>query len=408
VRDSAPNTSTVRKLPSSSTRAGRRSVIASLTSTHSACGTTRTAPIVPRASGAPAGRRRTERASTHTDWSSVRRTRYAPSRSPVSVKRVPTGKLQWYGVPPPGMAVPITALSARSPAATPTRDSPGARTPSESSSGARSVSAPRTSSTVALPARPLSVSVGTSTCRSRDRRAARAGKLPAYSVNSRGAARSWRKPSSRSAPRVSTSGADEPSGKTTRARPPGGPRKRTVTGSPAIAVMVARGDTLPISPVSPVRPPPGTRTRRVAVAVWPPALAVTRYTPSAGTGMNPRKAPFGATSTAAPLMRSSASPVPTLPNTKLESREVSAASSAGYTTSMRSGPRTLGTGGSEPRAPSSWAGAGPPPGAGAAHAASTAHAASAGSTRKLGRVIRLRLEKVTTGTRSTRSPRPAP
>jgi hypothetical protein len=45
-------------------------------------------------------------------------------------------------------------------------------------------------------------------------------------------------------------------------------------------------------------------------------------------------------------MLSAASPVPTLPNMKFESRTVSSWSGLGYTTVICSGPRTSGTGGS--------------------------------------------------------------
>jgi hypothetical protein len=57
-------------------------------------------------------------------------------------------------------------------------------------------------------------------------------------------------------------------------------------------------------------------------------------------------APFGQTGTATPLMRSAASPVPTVPKMKLESRTVRSCSGFGYVTVICSGPRTSGTGGS--------------------------------------------------------------
>src|SRR2546423_13222895 len=57
-------------------------------------------------------------------------------------------------------------------------------------------------------------------------------------------------------------------------------------------------------------------------------------------------APFGQTGTATPLIRSAASPDPTLPKMKFESRTVRSCSGLGYTTLIWSGPRTSGTGGS--------------------------------------------------------------
>ena len=57
-------------------------------------------------------------------------------------------------------------------------------------------------------------------------------------------------------------------------------------------------------------------------------------------------APLGHTGTETPLMLSAASPVPTLPNMKFESRTVSSCSGLGYITVICSGPRTSGTGGS--------------------------------------------------------------
>ena len=57
-------------------------------------------------------------------------------------------------------------------------------------------------------------------------------------------------------------------------------------------------------------------------------------------------APFGQTGTATPLIWRAASPVPTLPKMKFESRAVSIWSGFGYVTLIRSGPRTSGTGGS--------------------------------------------------------------
>src|ERR1700682_1933565 len=56
-------------------------------------------------------------------------------------------------------------------------------------------------------------------------------------------------------------------------------------------------------------------------------------------------APFGQTGTATPLIRSAASPVPTLPKMKFESRTVRSCSGFGYTTLITTGPRTAGTGG---------------------------------------------------------------
>src|SRR5450759_4462727 len=57
-------------------------------------------------------------------------------------------------------------------------------------------------------------------------------------------------------------------------------------------------------------------------------------------------APLGQTGTATPLMRSAASPVPTVPKMKFESRTVRSCSGLGYATLICSGPRTSGTGGS--------------------------------------------------------------
>ena len=48
--------------------------------------------------------------------------------------------------------------------------------------------------------------------------------------------------------------------------------------------------------------------------------------------VDPMKAPFGQTGTANPLIRSAASPVPTLPNMKFESRTVRSCSGLGYVT----------------------------------------------------------------------------
>gem|GEM_PF-6275897 len=57
-------------------------------------------------------------------------------------------------------------------------------------------------------------------------------------------------------------------------------------------------------------------------------------------------APFGQTGTGTPLMRRAASPLPTLPKMKFESRTVRSCSGFGYTTLIWTGPRTSGTGGS--------------------------------------------------------------
>jgi hypothetical protein len=57
-------------------------------------------------------------------------------------------------------------------------------------------------------------------------------------------------------------------------------------------------------------------------------------------------APFGQTGTGTPFIRRAASPLPTLPKIKFESRTVSSCSGFGYTTLIWTGPRTAGTGGS--------------------------------------------------------------
>src|ERR1700694_132676 len=57
-------------------------------------------------------------------------------------------------------------------------------------------------------------------------------------------------------------------------------------------------------------------------------------------------APFGQTGTATPLIRRAASPLPTFPKMKFESLTVSICSGFGYTTFIRTGPRTRATGGS--------------------------------------------------------------
>src|SRR3954468_16994062 len=58
------------------------------------------------------------------------------------------------------------------------------------------------------------------------------------------------------------------------------------------------------------------------------------------------KEPFGQTGTATPLMFRAASPLPTFPKMKFESRTVSSWSAFGYTTLIWIAPRTSGTGGS--------------------------------------------------------------
>src|SRR5579862_7479959 len=63
-------------------------------------------------------------------------------------------------------------------------------------------------------------------------------------------------------------------------------------------------------------------------------------------GSQARNAPLGATRTGYPLMLNAASPDPTDPKMKFESRTATTEPALGYTTVMASGPRTSGIGGS--------------------------------------------------------------
>ena len=114
-----------------------------------------------------------------------------------------------------------------------------------------------------------------------------------------------------------------------------GARRLTRTYSSRFAHIPRTGDTELLSTRSfPVRANgvrTGSRTFTVRRTVSAARATTTSYrsAPAGGFGSHARNAPLGATGTDCPLMTSDASPVPTLPSTKLESRLVSSWLSAG-------------------------------------------------------------------------------
>ena len=99
--------------------------------------------------------------------------------------------------------------------------------------------------------------------------------------------------------------------------------------------MPRTGSTDPLStrsvpePANGVRRGSRTRTVRRTVSAARDTIRSYRSAPAGGFASHPRNAPFRATGTACPLIVSEASPVPTLPSTKFESRLVSSWLSAG-------------------------------------------------------------------------------
>ena len=101
--------------------------------------------------------------------------------------------------------------------------------------------------------------------------------------------------------------------------------------SPGSAAQAPRGEMLRVWISTPEGGGSGGRstTARSRRAVWAPAVASSTYTPSGGTGRKARNAPFGATVTGWPLIRSRARPVLVEPKMKFESRTAIGAPSGG-------------------------------------------------------------------------------
>ena len=180
---------------------------------------------------------------------------------------------------------------------------------------------------------------------------------------------------------------------------------RSVSGSEVSADMTAtyrllsgngRGKAATVSPsVSKSDTGGSTRTGWTARTVSAPWTTTRSYRELAlsGTGSHARNAPLARTGTGVPLMVRVASPVPTEPRMKLESREVISAPGRGYTTEIAIGPVTCGIGGSTglappgPGAAGAAAGTGAVAGRGAPQAANSTENPAAASAPANGRRI---------------------